>query len=213
MKTKLVKFQPVSALLILLATITFQSACKKVEPSNTPGKLSYGRDTIVTKKEFADSIKGEWLAWQYYEENSAGDYVLSIWSDSVYWRGLEQEFTYSIHDTAICKLPKIEKLQNWTITENGNDLYLEAVDLCGHIKNYKMDCRNFHFTRRYGGQVDFSTIHSDIKLIGSDTVTLIGFVFHFNVYFYAFGDRTIDFHIKENNTDGRFILESAKDFL
>ncbi len=72
------------------------------------------------------------------------------------------------NDPSICNLQNIEKMQNWTITENNKEIFLAGTDICGGAHSYKIEYSNYQYAKDLSG-VHKNYIDWDMSLVNQDT--------------------------------------------
>jgi len=157
MHRQIKNFVLISIAFALLVTVLMQSACRD----------------YLSREEFIYKMTGEWQVITLNHAVTPNNPVwveIQVYEDGIYYRTADGDHTYRIYDTILCTLPHMEKIQNWTITENNNDLFLETRDLCGVIKNYKIEFSNYQYHTEWGRREDIDGIDADIYLAGPDTL-------------------------------------------
>lgn len=195
MSIKYKKLLSISLAFAILMTILSQSACRK--------------ENYVSLKDFINNIKGEWYVSSLSYSDipvtpSSLEVNITVSEDRISYKiGNEQQY-YLFDDTILCTLPHTEKIQNWTITENNQELFLEATDICGEIKNYKVQCSNYQYDIEMG-HVSENVIVADISLINQDTLLTL------NAFFLDSAER-MGFDIVTSNSRDSFILLRGQSF-
>jgi hypothetical protein len=187
----------------MLLTILIQGACKKETDADpmTDEELSY-----ISREEFMSKLQGEWSA-SYFS------HVTWTWIDTFHvdYQGFSISFTkdscqiqwtdsnpqmYPLNDPILCTFGYMEKIQNWTITNNNDDLILKTKNKCsGDTATYQIRFSNYRYDLTWDGQTGKKIrglIHADIQLLYSMNKPdefwfddkLKEFGFYINIYHY-----------------------------
>ena len=194
MKTKLFLYFAT----VMLLTILIQGACKKETDADpmTDEELSY-----ISREEFISKLQGKWSG--NYFSLLSGEYPLlnllqiSFTLDSCrYEATFKYPQMYPLNDPILCTLPYMEKIQNWTITNNNDTLILKTTYWCsGDNVTYKINFSNYHYDLTWDWQTGKKIrgwIYADIQLINSETIILNQFWLNDDLKEFGFSISKID---------------------
>jgi hypothetical protein len=132
-------------LLVCISLLTFiiQSACES-------DKVTISNDNKV----FISKVIGDWTVQEYATMINDTSIILSRSQDSLFISRYDPQQTYSlsgysIDDSVICTLPYIENIENWTIIQNNDNLFLETRDFCGNSNNFNIYFNNIYYYEAY----------------------------------------------------------------
>jgi len=180
---------------VILILGLLQSSCNKNKEQNGDNSKSPYEEL------FLSDIQGEWIFQTLSRYDSVIVISLALSDDTVYFTNHPADTSahYSIYDTRVYTLPCIEKIQNFTITENNDSLFLEISDLFGNSSNFHMYYGNLQFYEGTGGEFGggmppyFSV---NMKIVNQDTVmTFTDFYLSYTIFgiFIKFSNRDGDF--------------------
>lgn len=149
-----------SAAILFFVALTFY-ACHK------------GEYTYISRNDFINKLKGEWyVSWYSTESPEVTFHMMAVYNDSLHcftYIDLEEVKTsYSLDDSSFCTFPDVVNMQNWTITNDHKNLFLESIDLCGNEKNYQMNYDNYRYSFLTKDQ-----IFADMSLSNADTTLIL----------------------------------------
>lgn len=144
--------------------------------------VSCRKDEVIIpsyEKDFISLMLGQWTFRQfdsYYDEKQ--HYIISIQDSIIFNTSSSSEIiseSYSLDDPAICTLPGIELVKDWTITENSEGIVLETQDLCGNSESYNIYIDNISYQRESEllGRTIPSFFIADLRLVNSSSVIII----------------------------------------
>jgi hypothetical protein len=150
----------VSAAVLFFVALAF-NACHKGEYTN------------ISRNDFIDKLKGEWyVSWYSTDSPDVTFHMMAVYNDSLHcftYVGQEEvKTTYSLDDSSFCTFPDIEDIQNWIITNDRKDIFLESIDLCGNEKNYQINYDNYQY-----GLLTHDQIFAEISLSNADTTLVL----------------------------------------
>ena len=187
---------------VMLLTILIQGACKK-ETETVP--VTDEELCHMSREEFMSKLQGEWSAsyfqhatWSYVDSLINYQYVnISFTKDScqIQWTASYPQI-YPLNDPILCTLPYMEKIQNWTITNNNDTLILKTTYWCsGDTVTYKINFSNYHYDLTWDWQTGKKIrgwIYADIQLINSETIILNQFWLNDDLKEFGFSISKID---------------------
>jgi hypothetical protein len=151
MVIKITKKVSISFAVAILIVVIMQSACRKE------------KEEYISQEDFINTLKGEWHV-QHIDWGTTGH--LSFMEDENKLCFGSQYFKYN--DPNLRNVPNVKMMQNWTITENNKELFLEAKDLLGGIFHYKVDYSNYQYQQSWGSVIK-DVITWDMSFVSQDT--------------------------------------------
>ena len=183
-------------IIIAAIIVALVSSCKK------------DKDEPNIPPEFISKLTGKWKVQEFSTSRNDTTYYVILLGDSVVFQNtlIPLELHFSKVDPAICSLPFIENIQNWTITKDNENLFLETQDLCGVSNNFNISFGKIQYYELvesdYWGRTVPEHYFAEMRLQNQDTTITTDHFFFWPSSGYWGETMRMEFYFK----NGFFIL-------